>query len=204
MPIRRHRSNTAVPRNRVRVKTALGRTHKDLHKPIERARGAAFAPPEPPFRRLRGFALDPSLSTELETAAISQITFHVPWEKLDPGPVGEYLEVVDVDPASGVAYEPVDLNHPFLLAQDGLPPSEGNPQFHQQMVYAVAMQTIRHFEQALGRRVLWAPRRIQYASPASTPSSVCPGVSSSSPKPMPGRLPMAWPNTTRSSPDRSV
>src|SRR5207237_2519883 len=42
--------------------------------------------------------------------------------------------------------------------QDGLPPSEGDPRFHQQMVYAVAMTTIRHFEQALGRKALWAPR----------------------------------------------
>jgi hypothetical protein len=52
----------------------------------------------------------------------------------------------------------VDLEHPALLAQDGLAPSEGNPQFHQQMVYAVAMRTIRHFEQALGRRALWSSR----------------------------------------------
>src|SRR5262249_16002930 len=37
-------------------------------------------------------------------------------------------------------------------------PSEGNPQFHQQMVYAVAMTTIRLFENALGRRAMWAPR----------------------------------------------
>ena len=78
-------------------------------------------------------------------------------EALQPGPVGEYLEVVDIDPASGKVYEPVNLNHPFLLAQDGLPPSEGNPQFHQQMVYAVAMTTIGHFERALGRPALWAP-----------------------------------------------
>ena len=34
------------------------------------------------------------------------------------------------------------------------PPSEGNPQFHQQMVYAVAMATIEHFERALGRVAL--------------------------------------------------
>lgn len=77
---------------------------------------------------------------------------------LRPGPVGEYLEVVDFDPASNCFYEPVDLNHPYLLAQDGLAPSQGNPQFHQQMVYAVAMSTIVHFERALGRRALWAPR----------------------------------------------
>src|SRR5262249_42102822 len=40
-------------------------------------------------------------------------------------------------------------------------PSEANPQFHQQMVYAVAMSTIRHFELALGRRALWSPRRYE-------------------------------------------
>src|SRR5439155_288095 len=84
----------------------------------------------------------------------------IPWDdKLQPGPVGEYLEVIDVDPASNRLYDPVDLNEPKLLAQDGWPPSEGNPQFHQQMVYAVAMTTIGHFEEALGRKALWAPRR---------------------------------------------
>src|SRR5690606_24411071 len=45
-----------------------------------------------------------------------------------------------------------------ILAQNGLAPSEGNPQFHQQMVYAVAMTTIHNFERALGRRAFWAER----------------------------------------------
>ncbi|MDH4066360.1 MAG: hypothetical protein OEW19_18315, partial [Acidobacteriota bacterium] len=79
----------------------------------------------------------------------------VPWEALPPGPVGEYLEVIDVDPASGCFYEPVHLDDPGLLAQNGLAPSEGTPQFHQQMVYAVASLTINNFERALGRRSLW-------------------------------------------------
>ncbi|MBL8823164.1 MAG: hypothetical protein JNJ77_11295 [Planctomycetia bacterium] len=73
--------------------------------------------------------------------------------------MGEYIEVVDVDPASGVAYKPVDLNDERLLAQNGLAPSEANPQFHQQMVYAVAMATIGQFEQALGRVALWSSHR---------------------------------------------
>jgi hypothetical protein len=71
--------------------------------------------------------------------------------------VGEYLEVVDVDPASRCCYAPVDLDDRFILAADGLTPAEGDPQFHQQMVYAVAMTTIHNFERALGRRVLWSP-----------------------------------------------
>jgi hypothetical protein len=82
----------------------------------------------------------------------------VPWESLAPGPIGEYVEVIDVDPASDAFYEPVDLNAKELLAQDGFAPSEGNPQFHQQMVYAISMNTIRNFERALGRRILWASR----------------------------------------------
>ena len=75
--------------------------------------------------------------------------------------MGEYVEVLDFDPASGCWYEPVDLNDLEILAQDGLAPSEGNPQFHQQMVYAAAMNTIANFEHALGRQIFWAPRYLE-------------------------------------------
>lgn len=113
----------------------------------------------PTYRRLRVYTLDPSLATKLDTALINQTVLKVPWETgLTPGPTGEYLEVMDFDPASDCFYAPVDLNDPFLLAEDGLAPSEGNPKFHQQMVYAVSMTTITNFERALGRRALWAPR----------------------------------------------
>jgi len=119
-----------------------------------------------PNRRLRVYALDPSVGKSLATMDVNETTLSVPWdESLRPGPVGEYLEVVDVDPASDRVYEPVDLNKMKLLAQDGWPPSEGNPQFHQQMVYAVGMTTIGHFERALGRKVLWAPRLVDGGPP---------------------------------------
>ena len=115
--------------------------------------------PIPPCRRLRAFAFDPILSRQLETYEVNLVTIEVPWEDdVDYGPTDSYLEVVDYDPASQAFYAPVNLNEPKLLAQDGLPPSEGNPQFHQQMVYAVARKTIDHFEQALGRRALWSSR----------------------------------------------
>ena len=108
-------------------------------------------------RRLQVFSLDPSVDTQMDTALISRCVLNTFWEEnLKPGPVGEYLEVVDCDPASGCRYEPVDLND--YLATDGLDPSTGNPQFHQQMVYAVAMYTIKNFERILGRRVTWAER----------------------------------------------
>ena len=158
-----------------RRKKALGKPHptKGAPRPARKVRAGvatrsastptkrpprAVAPPQPPRRLLRGYAFDPQLSTELESAAINEIVYEVPWEpKLEPGPRGDYLDVIDYDPASGSFYPPVDLNDRALLAQNGLAPSEASPQFHQQMVYAVAMRTIEHFEHALGRRVLWSP-----------------------------------------------
>ena len=116
--------------------------------------------PSPATRRLRVLAFDPSLTTRLATSTLNELTLELPWEDLAPGPVGEYVEIVDVDPASGVFYYPVALDHPHLLAQDGLATSESNPQFHQQMTYAVAMTTIKHFERALGRVALWSDRRV--------------------------------------------
>ncbi len=117
--------------------------------------------PLPAMRRLRVYAFDPQASVSLSTAVINDAVIELPLEKrwetpLSKGPANEYVEVIDVDPASGLFYEPVNLNDPRLLAQDGLAPSEGRPQFHQQMVFAVAMRTIRAFERALGRPVLWA------------------------------------------------
>src|ERR1700733_12004829 len=109
---------------------------------------------KPPFRKLRGYAFDPITSLDLDTAEINQITYLIPWEDdLKPGPEGEYIRVIDRDPAGDAAYIPVDLNNPVVLASDGLAPSETNPQFHQQMTYAVIMTTIKNFEKALGRKV---------------------------------------------------
>ncbi len=119
--------------------------------------------PAPPVRRLRVYAFDPQSASGLGSVNYAYATIALPWEEawedpLEQGPVNDYLEVIDVDPASGQFYKPIDLNDANLLAQDGLTPSEGNPQFHQQMVFAVAMKVIKTFERALGRKVTWAPR----------------------------------------------
>ncbi|HEV7784491.1 MAG TPA: S8 family serine peptidase, partial [Thermoanaerobaculia bacterium] len=83
-------------------------------------RKTAYSIGQPPTRRLRAFAFDPSLATRSADASVNEITIPVVFERdLKPGPVGDYLEVVDVDPASDCTYAPVDLNHPFLLSQDG-------------------------------------------------------------------------------------
>lgn len=116
--------------------------------------------PLPNRRRLRIFSFDPALAARYDLVGMSGITIDIPWEKdLKPGPIGEYVEVVDIDPGSKAAYAPIDLNSPSLLATDGFQPSESNPGFHQQMSYAVAMKTIEHFERALGRKALWSSHR---------------------------------------------
>src|SRR5688572_6367844 len=112
----------------------------------------------PVYRYLRGYSLDPGFSTRLDTAGINEVLYRIPFEPVGPGPAGEYLEVMDFDPATGCWYEPLDLRAEEVASQHGLAPSEGNPQFHQQLVYAVAMKTIRHFERALGRKIVWYPR----------------------------------------------
>ncbi|MDP9138653.1 MAG: peptidase S8, partial [Pseudomonadota bacterium] len=115
----------------------------------------------PTERPIRAYAFDPLLETDLENVDINQTTIRLPWSGISSGPRDEYLEVLDVDPASQCCYAPVDPNHRYILAKDGLDPSESNPQFHQLMVYAVARKTIEHFERALGRAALWSPRRVR-------------------------------------------
>lgn len=118
---------------------------------------------KPSFRRLRAYAFDPSLALKIDTLKISHLTYAVTWEDLEPGPIGEYLEIIDYDPSlgNGIFYKPIDLNYPYVLAEHGLAPSESNPQFHQQMVYTVSMYTIENFERALGRKIIWSSRLLE-------------------------------------------
>jgi hypothetical protein len=132
----------------------------------------SFKPVAPKERLLQVFAFDPSLNLSLDTAVVNHLRLSIPWVDLEPGPVGEYLEVVDVDPPSRRFYPPVDLDDPYLLVQDGLNPSEGTPQFHQQMAFAVASRTIRNFEQALGRKAQWSAHLEQIAGGPSKESFV--------------------------------
>src|SRR5262249_41283995 len=98
---------------------------KDVIPSVLAACGAEPEVRPPAHRRLRVYAVDPSLSARLDTAGFNEVTLNVRWEKLAPGPSGEYLTVEDRDP-SPKEYKPVDLDDPRLLAQDGWAPSEGN------------------------------------------------------------------------------
>lgn len=102
-------------------------------------------------RPLKIFAFDPSRGRAIG----NEITLAVPYEPLHPGPVGGRLAVIDYDGSNDAYYPAVDLDDPRLLVEGGLEPSESDPRFHQQMVYAVVSETVRRFEFALGRPIRW-------------------------------------------------
>jgi hypothetical protein len=111
--------------------------------------------PKPISRPLRIYAFDPTLGRRFGNL----MTVDVPYEDLRPGPRGHAIEVIDFDATRGRYYAPVDLDQREALLQGGLAPSEADPRFHQQMVYAVAQKTLQNFAAALGRPVEWTRRR---------------------------------------------
>ena len=111
--------------------------------------------PRPDTRPLKVYAFDPSAGRLVGNDMSAQVRY----EPLKPGPVGERFAVIDYDGAQKRYYDPVDLENPDILIRGGLDPSQGDPRFHQQMVYAVASETLQRFERALGRRVHWRARQ---------------------------------------------
>ncbi|MDB4923147.1 hypothetical protein [Mucilaginibacter sp.] len=111
---------------------------------------------QPFYRKLRGYAFDPSFSATLNKRRLNEVTYKIKWEPTSPGPIGEYVEVIDYDPTKKCFYKPVTLDAPFVLADHGLNLSDGDPRFHQQQVYAVVMSVINQFEKALGRKIIWS------------------------------------------------
>ena len=111
---------------------------------------------KPAFRKLRGYAFDPSFSSTIARRATNEVVYKINWEETDPGPKGEYIEVIDYDPTLECFYETVNLDDRYVMADLGMTPSEGDPRFHQQQVYAVSMSIIEVFEKALGRKIIWS------------------------------------------------
>jgi hypothetical protein len=107
---------------------------------------------KPMVRPLKVYAFDPSAGRFVG----NHMTLLVQYEPLSPGPVGKRFAVVDYDGRRKVYYTPVDLDDLGITIRGGLDPSEADPRFHQQMVYAVASETLQRFEIALGRRVHWS------------------------------------------------
>lgn len=167
------RGHATGPEARTRIRRRPGRpvhpmapleappARRGARRATNGAAGGRWAPPDlfapstsipPPTERpLKIYAFDPSAGKLLG----NEMTISLKYEKLAPGPIGTHLAVIDYDGSAKEYYEPVDLDDPKLLIRGGLNPTECDPRFHQQMVYAVAAETLQRFEVALGRRVHW-------------------------------------------------
>jgi hypothetical protein len=115
---------------------------------------------QPSRRPLQIYSFDPMLANTLDRVGPGVVTVAIPWEPLWPGPRGARVVVTDYDSGRMVGgesargfYEPVNLDTTRIAIQAGLAPTETDPRFAQQMVYAVAMRTLEAFDKALGRRV---------------------------------------------------
>ena len=113
--------------------------------------------PKPQYRPLNAFAFDPAAGMIVGNT----MTVMVRYEDLLPGPLGDRFAVIDYDGDCpngkdfGVFYKPIDYSDKKLLINGGMQLSQADPQFHQQMVYAVASETLQRFEAALGRQIHW-------------------------------------------------
>ncbi len=116
----------------------------------------------PSERPLQVFALDPMRINRGKAGMVTpRVTLYPPYESdVQVGPRGHRIHVIDYDGVQGCFYEPIDLDHPDVLIRNGLRPSESDPRFHQQMVYAVVASLWADFETALGRRVSLGRKRI--------------------------------------------
>ena len=106
----------------------------------------------PERRPLRIFAFDPMLAR----AGDHRVTIEVPYRAIEREERcfrDDRLEVVDYDAATRRHFRAVDLNNEEIAMTQGLEPLEQDPQFHQQMVYAVASKVLENFDRALGRRL---------------------------------------------------
>lgn len=110
------------------------------------------------------------LTTEIE----------IPAEEILAGPCGYRVHVVDYDSTSNVLYQPASYQlldsgsykDPFKRSRPAKTAAQhngalvGDPRFHSQNVYAIAMRILARFEFALGRRVPWGSQGHQlYVAP---------------------------------------
>jgi hypothetical protein len=116
---------------------------------------------EPAYRSLRVYAFDPGRGRR----GGNHLVLRVPFEPLRPGPIGSRIQVIDQDEHGTQLYPPLDLDAPDVPRNGGLEPDESNPQFHQQMAYAVIAHLLRTFDRALGRQVRF--RTVDAATPVA-------------------------------------
>ncbi|GAA5202269.1 hypothetical protein [Microbacterium jejuense] len=102
---------------------------------------------------LRLIAQDPAVKGDDERILTAKVK--VPWSRMEDGPRGARLHVVDFDTATGEY-----LKHPGIADDDVFADADDDDlirdkAFHAQHVYATAARTLATFESALGRRLSW-------------------------------------------------
>lgn len=109
-------------------------------------------------RRMAVVAQDPGVQP---TGEILTTDVSVPWEDLQPGPIGHRVCVVDYDASTKTMYKPTVVGEEADRAPRRDKTLLTDPGFHARNVYALVMRTLARFEYALGRRVGWGFRAHQ-------------------------------------------
>ncbi len=135
----------------VRFEVSRRVAQQALTRPFHRPSGS------PLTRPLRIFALDPSVSHRVGGVA----TVDVPYEDLEPGPVGSLFQIDPTGAPKPLTASPLDLNDPYVLMHNGLTPSPADGRFVLQMVYAVCNLTYAAFRRALGRDISWSSEDLE-------------------------------------------
>jgi hypothetical protein len=122
-----------------------------------RRRLEAFDPvsQDVPTRSWTVLAQDPAVLGPKGRALTTRVT--VPAERLEPGPKGHRIHVIDIDATRDTYYKPRHkalYDDPYADVTD-IDRLVADPHFHQQNVYAITMATLGHFQVALGRPVSW-------------------------------------------------
>ena len=111
------------------------------------------------FVRIRQFeivAQDPSVR---RNGRVLTAHINLPWEDLEPGPMGYALYVVDFDASTASMYRAAVVpDGDRVVAPRSLKALLSDPGYHALNTYAIVMRTLLRFEFALGRRVGWGIR----------------------------------------------
>lgn len=108
-----------------------------------------------PMRHWTILAQDPDVLGADGRALTTSVS--VPAERLERGPKGHRVHVIDYDASANRFYRARDKDvetDPYVKVSD-VEKLVRDPHFHQQNVYAIAMATLCEFEAALGRPVAW-------------------------------------------------
>jgi hypothetical protein len=108
-----------------------------------------------PMRAWTVLAQDPSVLGPGGRALTTRV--QVPAERLESGPKGHRIHVIDYDATRNVYYRPrtSGLEHDPFAGETDIGRLLADPQFHQQNVYAIAMSVLGIFQSALGRPTPW-------------------------------------------------